>query len=64
MDTTDEIKGLSLEIEAKRKERDRAIITMVAGGSSLADAGRLFGVTGERVRQIVAREKAGGGDER
>ena len=37
--------------------RNRRIVELKAEGKSLADIGRMYGLTGERIRQIVKREK-------
>lgn len=42
------------------KERDQFIKDMAAGGMSYREIGRRFGITYERVRQIVQDKKAPG----
>lgn len=45
---------------ALRKRRDREILRLVRSGMAAAAVGREYGLTGERVRQIMERITSGG----
>ncbi len=46
------------ERERIARQRGKLVMELVAGGESFADIGRIFGISGERARQIFDAAKA------